>query len=125
VSQERIFADLSVWDNLEVARRAATGARWTVERVYAAFPILASLDRRRTSFIDLRGEVVRVGLDAEATSRPAPCGDGPNHRLERILGVGKADTVAQPAPLQERRFVEAAEDHHGITVRWHEAPVVA
>ncbi len=46
--ERRIFADLSVRENLEVARRAAASASaWTVERVYAAFPILARLDGRR------------------------------------------------------------------------------
>ncbi|PYM75012.1 MAG: ABC transporter ATP-binding protein [Candidatus Rokuibacteriota bacterium] len=41
----RIFADLSVRENLEVARRAlATSApAWTVERIYTAFPILAQM----------------------------------------------------------------------------------
>jgi branched-chain amino acid transport system ATP-binding protein len=44
----RIFADLDVWENLDVARRAAgrTG-RWTVEAVYELFPKLAELAGRR------------------------------------------------------------------------------
>lgn len=44
----RIFADLSVWENLDVARRAAGRAgRWTVEAVYELFPKLAELADRR------------------------------------------------------------------------------
>jgi branched-chain amino acid transport system ATP-binding protein len=44
----RIFADLSVWENLDVARRAAgRGGRWTVEAVYELFPKLAELADRR------------------------------------------------------------------------------
>ena len=44
----RIFSDLSVWENLDVARRAAGRAgRWTVEAVYELFPKLAELADRR------------------------------------------------------------------------------
>ena len=64
--ERRIFADLSVRENLEVARRPPAGlesgardagwpparsAGWSVERVYAAFPLLSSLDRRRAGFL--------------------------------------------------------------------------
>jgi branched-chain amino acid transport system ATP-binding protein len=43
----RIFADLTVQENLEVARRAASDVRaWTVERVYALFPNLAEMRSR-------------------------------------------------------------------------------
>jgi len=41
----RIFADLSVVDNLAVGARADTG--WTLERVFALFPTLARLAHRR------------------------------------------------------------------------------
>ena len=45
----RIFADLTVWENLDVASRAAPPARdgWTVERVYDLFPKLRELTRRQ------------------------------------------------------------------------------
>ena len=50
--ERRLFADLSVRENLEVARRPAIdGAGWTVERVYTAFPLLAGLDRRRAGHL--------------------------------------------------------------------------
>jgi branched-chain amino acid transport system ATP-binding protein len=50
--ERRLFADLSVRENLEVARRASRGAAaWSVERVYATFPILARLDARRAGFL--------------------------------------------------------------------------
>jgi branched-chain amino acid transport system ATP-binding protein len=51
--ERRLFADLSVRENLEVARRPASAGsdEWTVERVYAAFPILPRLDRRRAGHL--------------------------------------------------------------------------
>ena len=42
----RVFAELTVRENLDVARRAAgRGGRWTVEAVYALFPKLARAPR--------------------------------------------------------------------------------
>jgi branched-chain amino acid transport system ATP-binding protein len=41
----RIFADLSVLENLAVGAR--TGSGWTIERVFALFPKLAALARQR------------------------------------------------------------------------------
>ncbi len=44
----RIFAELTVWENLDVAARAARRrSRWTVESVYELFPKLAELNDRR------------------------------------------------------------------------------
>lgn len=43
----RIFSELSVWENLDVARRAANRAGpWTVESVYDLFPKLRELSER-------------------------------------------------------------------------------
>ena len=50
--ERRLFADLSVRENLEVARRGARGASaWGVERVYETFPILEQLDARRAGYL--------------------------------------------------------------------------
>jgi branched-chain amino acid transport system ATP-binding protein len=51
--ERRLFADLSVRENLEVARRAPDpgGPAWTVERIYEAFPILPGLDGRRAGYL--------------------------------------------------------------------------
>jgi len=46
----RIFPDLSVRENLEVARKISASRRtreWTVERVYELFPVLTSLNDRK------------------------------------------------------------------------------
>jgi branched-chain amino acid transport system ATP-binding protein len=47
----RIFADLTVWENLDVARRSAEGGRWTFDRVYDLFPKLQELRDRQGGFL--------------------------------------------------------------------------
>ena len=49
----RIFADLTVWENLDVAGRTArTGVgTWSVERVFDLFPQLRDLTRRNGGFL--------------------------------------------------------------------------
>ena len=44
----RIFAELSVWENLDVASR---GGGWTVERVFDLFPKLRELGGRQGGFL--------------------------------------------------------------------------
>jgi branched-chain amino acid transport system ATP-binding protein len=45
----RIFAELTVWENLDVARKG-TGP-WTIERVFALFPTLRQLQQRQGGFL--------------------------------------------------------------------------
>ena len=48
----RIFAELSVWENLDVARRAAARpGRWTIEAVTELFPVLGELRDRQGGFL--------------------------------------------------------------------------
>ena len=48
----RIFADLTVLENLDVAQRVAgPGGAWTVERVFDLFPKLRELTRRNGGFL--------------------------------------------------------------------------
>ncbi len=47
----RIFADLTVWENLAVATRRGKDGGWTVERVYELFPKLAELSDRQGGFL--------------------------------------------------------------------------
>jgi branched-chain amino acid transport system ATP-binding protein len=48
----RIFSELSVWENLDVARRAAKRpGHWTVESVTELFPVLEALRDRQGGFL--------------------------------------------------------------------------
>ena len=47
----RIFSELSVWENLDVAARRARAGGWTVERVYDLFPKLQELRDRQGGFL--------------------------------------------------------------------------
>ena len=47
----RIFADLTVWENLDVAQRAHAGSGFTVERVFDLFPKLRELTARNGGFL--------------------------------------------------------------------------
>ena len=47
----RIFADLTVWENLDVATRRRGGNRFTIERVYDLFPKLRELANRNGGFL--------------------------------------------------------------------------
>ena len=48
----RIFADLTVGENLEIAMRKASSADgWTKERVYELFPALRNIESRRGGFL--------------------------------------------------------------------------
>jgi branched-chain amino acid transport system ATP-binding protein len=48
----RIFAELSVWENLDVgARSARRPGRWTIERVCQLFPVLSERRNQRGGFL--------------------------------------------------------------------------
>ena len=48
----RVFSELSVWENLDVARRAARRpGHWTIESVIELFPVLGTLRDRQGGFL--------------------------------------------------------------------------
>jgi len=47
----RIFSDLTVWENLDVASRGASAGGWTVERVVDLFPKLGELAKRQGGYL--------------------------------------------------------------------------
>jgi branched-chain amino acid transport system ATP-binding protein len=47
----RVFADLTVGENLEISARNFSEGGWNKERAYAFFPALGAIDRRRAGFL--------------------------------------------------------------------------
>jgi branched-chain amino acid transport system ATP-binding protein len=47
----RIFAELTVWENLDVAARGGRSGGWSVERVYELFPKLREIRDRQGGFL--------------------------------------------------------------------------
>jgi branched-chain amino acid transport system ATP-binding protein len=92
----RVFADLSVRENLEVAgrARATTAAVWTVDRVYTAFPILAQLDRRRASYLS-GGEQQMLAVGRALMGNPRLLIlDEPSEGLAPLVVEALADQIA-------------------------------
>jgi len=92
----RIFADLSVRENLEVARRALATNKpaWTVERIYAAFPILAELDRRRAGYLS-GGEQQMLAVSRALMGNPRLLIlDEPSEGLAPLIVEALADQIA-------------------------------
>ena len=47
----RVFADLTVGENLEISERNLKAGGWDIERVYQFFPALAKIDTRRAGYL--------------------------------------------------------------------------
>lgn len=47
----RVFADLTVGENLEISERNTTAGGWNKERVYQFFPALEKIDTRRAGYL--------------------------------------------------------------------------
>ena len=95
--ERRIFADLSVRENLEVAARrsaAADKSVCTVESVYAAFPILAQLDRRRAGYLS-GGEQQMLAVGRALMGNPRLLIlDEPSEGLAPIVVEALAEQIA-------------------------------
>jgi branched-chain amino acid transport system ATP-binding protein len=66
----RIFADLTVWENLDVAQRAAARrGRWTIDSVLELFPALAALRDRQGGFLS-GGEQQMLTIARTLTGNP-------------------------------------------------------
>ena len=93
----RLFADLSVRENLEVAHRppASGPGGWTVERVYAAFPILAKLDRRRAGHLS-GGEQQMLAVGRALMGNPRLLIlDEPSEGLAPLVVEALAEQIAE------------------------------
>ena len=119
----RIFAELTVWENLEVAARGP--GQWTVERVYDLFPKLRELAGRQGGHLSggetERAEIIVVNDAVHFEPRRI-------HRLIRL--AGKRGVAREEAGLfktkddfrtggrNPQRAGKCAIDEHAVRHRW-------
>jgi branched-chain amino acid transport system ATP-binding protein len=90
----RIFTDLTVYENLEVGRRAARGGTpWTPERLFAVFPNLAEMRGRRASAMS-GGEQQMLTIARTLMGNPdAVLLDEPSEGLAPVIVEQMAEAV--------------------------------
>jgi branched-chain amino acid transport system ATP-binding protein len=90
----RIFTDLTVYENLEVGRRAARGrAAWTPERLFEVFPNLAEMRGRRAAAMS-GGEQQMLTIARTLMGNPeAVLLDEPSEGLAPVIVEQMADAV--------------------------------
>jgi branched-chain amino acid transport system ATP-binding protein len=91
----RIFPELTVWENLDVAARPARdGQRWTLERIYELFPDLAELRDRRGGFLS-GGQQQMLTIARTLMTNPAlALLDEPSEGLAPLIVERVRQTVA-------------------------------
>jgi branched-chain amino acid transport system ATP-binding protein len=102
----RIFPDLTVRENLDVARKPPTSAHtiaWTAERVYELFPVLANLEHRKGGYLS-GGEQQMLTIGRTLMGNPALL-------LLDEPSEGLAPLVVRDLERQVRRLKES-----GITI---------
>ncbi|QCK86521.1 ABC transporter ATP-binding protein [Phreatobacter aquaticus] len=93
--ERRIFTDLTVYENLEVGRKAAgsTANAWTPERLFAIFPNLAEMKGRRASAMS-GGEQQMLTIARTLMGNPhAVLLDEPSEGLAPVIVEQMADAV--------------------------------
>jgi len=90
----RVFADLTVSENLAVGAHAGGGRRWTVERVFELFPDLRRLARQRGGSLS-GGEQQMLTIARTLMTDPALLLlDEPSEGLAPVVVRRLADTIA-------------------------------
>jgi branched-chain amino acid transport system ATP-binding protein len=127
--ERRIFTDLTVFENLEVGRRPApAGAEpWTPERLFAIFPNLAEMRRRRASEMS-GGEQQMLTIARTLMGNPrAVLLDEPSEGLApvivelmgRAVVAMKAEGIAVLLSEQNLAFASAVGDRAYVIDRGH------
>lgn len=95
--ERRIFTDLTVFENLEVGRRAPPAGRapWTPERLFEVFPNLAEMRNRRASAMS-GGEQQMLTIARTLMGNPeAVLLDEPSEGLAPVIVEQMAEAVAR------------------------------
>lgn len=96
----RIFADLTVWENLDVASR---GAGWSIERVFDLFPNLSELTNRNGGFLS-GGEQQMLTIARTLMGNP------------ELLLLDEPSEGLAPLVVDHLREQIARLKHHGLTI---------
>jgi branched-chain amino acid transport system ATP-binding protein len=103
----RIFADLTVWENLDVATRRSGNGGFSVERVYELFPKLAELRDRQGGYLSggeqqmltiartLMGNPELLLLDEPSEGLAPLVVDHLNEQIARLKGDGLTILLAE------------------------------
>lgn len=122
--ERRIFTDLSVEENLRVARRHST---WDQERVVSLFPVLGELRTRRAGTLS-GGEQQMLTIARTLMTGPALLAlDEPAEglaplivrSLAKALAVLKASGTTLLIAEQNLRFTSGLADHAAVIERGH------
>jgi branched-chain amino acid transport system ATP-binding protein len=99
----RIFAELTVWENLDVARRAAAGNGFTLERVFDLFPKLRELTGRQGGHLS-GGEQQMLTIARTLMGNP------------RLLLLDEPSEGLAPIVVDHLRDQIARLKHEGLTI---------
>jgi branched-chain amino acid transport system ATP-binding protein len=92
----RIFAELTVEENLEIVRRVTgRGGRWTIERVYGLFPLLVELRRKHGAGLS-GGEQKMLAIGRALMGNPSLLIlDEPSEGLSPLMVVALVSAIRQ------------------------------